>query len=178
MTVDCPFECEFLQEARKHEKHTEVDEASIPNRDIRVSERALDEQRELVEYVSQQLLQSALAISGVVDFDVRETLEALIRTYRTLQSGIYYESLPENRLAAHLYRALQEGLEQFRQQERERLGITHTRDADVLLTLAFLQRLELDRNNGRRRGRAFLDLLQEFYGGPPEANSRPSLILP
>jgi len=178
VTVDCPFECEFLQEARKREKPPELDVASLPNRDIRVSREALDEKRELLEYVSHRLLQSAQAIPGVVDFDVREALEALIRTYRTLKSGIYYDTLPENRLAGHLYRAVQEGLEHFRQQERERLGMSRTRDADVLLAMVFLQRLEIDRNNGRRRGRAFLDLLHEFYGEPPEASSRPSLILP
>jgi len=50
--------------------------------------------------------------------------------------------------------------------ERERLGITRTRDGDVLKILVFLQRLALDRNNGRPRGRAFLDALRGFYPAP------------
>ena len=57
--------------------------------------------------------------------------------------------------------------------------MTKTRDADVLGLLVFLQRFELDRNNGRRRGRAFLDALREFH--PPDrshpASSPSSLIL-
>ena len=58
--------------------------------------------------------------------------------------------------------------------------MTKTRDADVLGLLVFLQRLELDRNNGRRRGRAFLDALREFLpagAANPPASSSSSLIL-
>jgi len=43
----------------------------------------------------------------------------------------------------------------------------------------FLQRLELDNNNGRKRGRAYLDFLRGFF---PEEAGEPiqtgSLILP
>jgi len=44
----------------------------------------------------------------------------------------------------------------------------------VLGVLVFLQRIELDRNNGRRRGRAFIDGLRGFYSGEAE----PSASLP
>jgi len=37
------------------------------------------------------------------------------------------------------------------------------RDADVLGALVFLQRLELQHNNGRRRGRAFVDFLRAYF---------------
>ena len=47
---------------------------------------------------------AALDTPGAVDYDVREALEALIRTYRTLESGVYYESVPANPLAANIYR--------------------------------------------------------------------------
>ncbi|MSV29886.1 MAG: hypothetical protein EXQ52_14235 [Bryobacterales bacterium] len=39
-----------------------------------------------------------------------------------------------------------------------------TRDGDVLAILAFLQRLEIDQNNGRPRGRAFLNYLRQEFG--------------
>jgi hypothetical protein len=46
--------------------------------------------------------------------------------------------------------------------------------------LVFLQRVELDRNNGRRRGRAFLDMLRQCYSveSSPSGSSTSSLILP
>jgi hypothetical protein len=177
VTVTCPFECEFLQEARKHDKPAPLETGDLPNRDIRVSEKVLEKNQALVAFASHSLVRAALSVSGVVDSDARHALEALVRTWRTLGSGLYYESLPDNRLALHLYRALQQSLEEFRRQQSQN-GYTRTTDSDVLAVLVFLQRLEIDRNNGKPRGRAFLNLLWDFYGVPPEEVSPSSLILP
>jgi hypothetical protein len=57
--------------------------------------------------------------------------------------------------------------------------MTRTRDADVLGILVYFQHFEIDRNNGRRRGRAFLDALRAFYpAAPASADPASSLILP
>jgi len=57
--------------------------------------------------------------------------------------------------------------------------MTKTRDADILAVLAFLQRLELDHNNGRKRGRAYLDFLRAFFpGAEAPAAQQSSLIVP
>ena len=178
VTVSCPFECEFLQESRKHDKAAPFEPADLPNQEIRVSEKALEENQNLAAFTAHALVQSALGIDGVSDFTVRETLDALIRTWKTLQSGLYYETLPQDSRAVLLYRALRQNLDEFRRREAER-GATRTRDSDVLLILVFFQRLELDRNNGRVRGRAFLNLLWNHYGSPPPVEvSSSSLILP
>jgi len=176
VTVTCPFECEFLQESRKRDQSAPADLKELPNQDIRVSEQMLEENQDLVGFASHHLVQSALSVPGIVDLDAREALDALIRTWRTLQSGLYYETLPEGRLARHLYRAMRESLEELQRRESQ-TGYTKTGASTVLLVLVFLQRLELDRNNGRARGRAFLNLLWDFYGAPPKEASS-SLILP
>jgi hypothetical protein len=180
VTVDCPLDCEYLQEARKHEHPPAVDEAQVPNRDIRVTERLIEEHEGLLAHLAGALIRAALSTPGAVDFDVREALDALARTYRTLQSGVYYETRPNNVLASEIYSAVQRAAEEFRHEERRRLGMTRTRDGDVLALTVFLQRLELDRNNGRRRGRAFIDSLHQFYQSPdePPPAQRSSLILP
>jgi hypothetical protein len=179
VTVDCPLDCEYLQEARRHEKSAPVEESQISNRDIRVTEQFLAGNEPLVMFAAQALAAAAFEC-GAVDFDMREALEALIRTYRTLQSGVYYETLPANMIAANVCRAFQNALAEFRKREQQSLGISKTRDADVLGVLVFFQRFELDRNNGRRRGRTFVDQLRGFY--PPEAEPHvpesSSLILP
>jgi hypothetical protein len=181
MTVDCPLDCEYLQEARRHEKPQPIEESQVPNRDITVSERFLEEHEPLLAFLGGALAEAALGAPGVVDFDVREALDALTRTYRTLQSGVYYEALPGNPLAAGVYARVQDALAEYRRRETQQLGVSRTRDADVLGVFVFLQRVELDRNNGRRRGRAFLDMLRQFYSsaeaGPSGASSS-SLILP
>lgn len=177
MTVSCPLDCEYLQDARRHDKPVEVDVAQVPNRDIQVKQSFLSEHEQLLVFLGQTLATAALETPGAVDFDVREALEALIRTHRTLQSGVYYESVPANPLAASLYAAMQRAAEEFRKQERERLGMSKTRDADVLGALVFLQRLEYDRNNGRRKGRAFIDYMSYLRRDAAPAES-PSLLLP
>src|SRR5215469_15574669 len=152
VTVECPLDCEYLQEARRHEKPVLVDEKDLPNRDITVTEKFLVEHEPLLEFLSQAIARAALATPGAVDFDVREALEGLVRTYRTLASGVYYESLPANPLAANIFRMTQDAAAEYRRRETQETGISHTRDTDILGLLVFLQRIELDRNNGRRRG--------------------------
>jgi hypothetical protein len=178
VTVTCPLDCAYLQEARRHEKPAPP--AELPNQDIRVSEELLQENEDLLFALATALFRAAAAAPGVVDSDVRQALEALIRTYRTLESGIYFETRPANPLAGAVCHAIQQAAGEFRRNEQQRTGISHTRDADVLRVLAFLQRYELNVNNGRPRGRAFLDALRGFYpestGGADAPAS--SIILP
>jgi hypothetical protein len=182
VTVDCPFDCPFLQEARKHEHTGPVNPDELPNRDIRITEEFLEEHESLLLGAAKSLMLAAFDTPGAVDRDVREALDALIRTRRTLESGVYYETRPDNMLANRIFSGTQTGLEEFRRDEREELGMTHTRDADVLRMLVFLQRLALDRNNGRRRGRVFLDslrgLLSEAEGTAQPSPRASSLIVP
>jgi len=167
VTVSCPLDCEYLREARRHEKPVPLDAASIPNQDVRISEKFLEENEALLLYVGARLGEAALETPDASDSDVRDALQALVRTYRTLQSGVYYETRPDNTLARTLFDKVQNVIREFRQEEQESRGMPKTRDADVLGLLVFLERLELDRNNGRRRGRAFIDLLSGLYGSPP-----------
>ena len=179
VTVDCPFDCEFLIAARKHEKLNEIGADAIPNSDINPTRKDLEANEELLLFLVRTLVTAALSTRGVVDFDVRDALDGMIRTYRTLQSGVYYESVPSNAIAANLFRHLQQAIQQFRTDEHEQLGLSKTRDSHILMILVYLQRIELDRNNGRRRGRAFLHALKDYYEVPePSAPSTSSLILP
>jgi len=179
VTVSCPLDCEYLRDARKHEKATPFDAENLPDRDIRVSEELLESNGELLEFLSHTLVTAAFETPGVVDSDLRDALAALIRTYRTLQTGIYYQSLPENALAAKIFRAVEDAVAEFRRQETDRLGMSRTRDADLLGLLVFLERLQLDRNNGRPRGRAFLDLLRGLQPESTDGASDSSpLVLP
>ncbi len=176
----CPLDCEYLQEARKHERAPEIEAEQVPNREIRVSEKFLERNANLIGETAKGIAGTALATPGAVDQDARQAIEALIRTYRTLESGVYYETRPENPLAMRIYAGAQEAIGKFREAERERLGMAQTRDSDVLGCLVFLQRLELGRNNGRPRSRAFLDAMRGFYEAASTFDETPgsSLILP
>jgi hypothetical protein len=180
VTVECPFECEYLQEGRKHERPQPIDPEAVPNKDIEINEELLASHEALLSHLTTAMVGAALAQPGVSDYDVRDALDALTRTYRTLLSGVYYETRPQNAFADGIYQATRDAAEEFRREEQRNLGMTRTRDRDVLALLVFLQRIELDRNNGRRKGRAFLDAMRRFAPDHPEtaATPRSSLILP
>ena len=181
VSVDCPLSCEYLREAHKHEKPQPMDAGALPNRDVMLSEEVLGENEEFLESLCATLGRAATGNSAVRDSDIREALEASVRTHRTLQSGLVYESLPANPLAADLYQALEEAIAEFRRQEAERLGVHKTRESTTLGLLVFLQHFEMSYNNGRPRGRAFLDALLNSYSADAETgggSGTSSLILP
>jgi hypothetical protein len=164
-TIDCPADCEHLQEARRHERPAPITADGLPNQDIRVSEQFLREHEEVVMWLAMEVAR-AMDKERAVDFDAREALETLIRTYRTLESGLIYETRPQNPYAAAIQSALQQSVEELRKHQAEEAGMQTLRDADVLGTLVFLQRLELQHSNGRRRGRAFFDFLRSYFPAP------------
>ena len=183
VTVACPLDCEYLRDARRHEKTVPMDARNIPNQDIRISEQFLEEHEHLLAYMGSNLAAAALETPGASDTDARDALEALVKTYRTLQSGVYYETRPENALARPIFDRVQKAVAEFRAREQERLGMPKTRDGDVLCLMVFLQHLEFDRHNGRHRGRAFIDLLRSFAahsdsGGGNAGTMGSSLVLP
>jgi hypothetical protein len=90
-TVRCPFDCTYLREARTHEKLAVLDTRALPNADIEVTERFLEEQERLVLMLGRLLRLATLRSEGAVDGDVRDALAALTATARTAVSGLVYE---------------------------------------------------------------------------------------
>lgn len=177
VSVNCPLDCEYLQEARRHERLPEVSREELPSADIALSQEFLDQHAGLIGLAVHGLAHSATQIPGVVDFDVREALASLVRTYRTLESGLYYETLPANPLASSIHQAVRRRLEEVRRGLRERHGITPYRDADILGVLVYLQQLEYLTNNGRPRGRAFIDLLRSYAPQGEKPPGGPSSLI-
>lgn len=165
-TVDCPLDCPFLQESRLYEKLPELDPKTVPNLDIRVPEEFLASNESLLLFMAGTLTSAALQGEGIVDTDVREALEALIRTYRTRESGLIYDTRPSNPMAGHIYIQIQNGLEAYQRNMAQQTGMSTVRDAAILGILIFLQRLEYQYNNGRRKSRAFLDFMRQQFPQP------------
>ena len=172
ITIDCPATCEYLKEARFHEQPPAVADDQLPNPDIRLSEKFLRDTEPLV-FALAVALKRAMEAGAAVDFDAREALDAEIRTYRTLEAGLIYDTCAPNPYAAAIQQKLREAVEEFRKEEAEQRGMYTVRDADVLGVLVFLQRREMRYNNGRRRGRAFRDFLTNYL---PEASAPTVLV--
>ena len=168
-TLDCPLDCPYLVEARSHEKLHGLDPEDFPYKDIRISDNYLRQHEDLLTALGQFVLGAALNTSGAVDADVRDVLEALARTYKSLESGVYYETMPQSPVGQIIVRQIQESVQRFRTEETQRTGVTSTRDTDVLAILVFLLRMAIDRNNGRKRGRSFIDFLLRHFAPAPGA---------
>jgi hypothetical protein len=177
VTVSCPLDCPHLQDARRHEKMPHLDPQKTPHMDIRVSEEFLRTAEPLLAYTSHILAGAALETQSAVDSDIREALDSMIRTYRTLESGLYYESRPNNLIAGAIQERLQGGIDEFREELAKRTGSNSVRDKDVLGVLVFLARMQFQYDNGRPRGRAFVDFLRINFLLPSKAEG-PSLIVP
>lgn len=171
MTIDCPFECEHLRDARRHDKAPEPDPKSLPNPEIELSDRFMRENQPLAVICGRLLLVSALETPGTVDLDVRDALEALVRSYKTADSGLIYETRPNNMIAAQVQARFQQEIAAFRERIAQRSGSHSVRDKDLLGVMVFWQRMEWQQNNGRPKGRAFIESLFSLL--PPEAVQPP-----
>lgn len=170
VTVRCPLDCPHLIEAREFERLPEPDPAQFPYADIEVPEGFVREREELLWMLSNILLEAASRISGAVDADVAEALDAVIRTYRTRAAGLYYETRPNNLLAAAIQQSFNEGLAEFERQASQR-GL-RLRDKDLLGVLVFLRRAAFAESNGRPLGRRFLQFLHNLVRPPASERAR------
>lgn len=177
VSLACPLECEYLQEAHRREKPVPVTENQIANRDITITEDFLRSHEELLLFTVYSLVQAGLRTSGALDADVMAALEALIQTHRTKESGLVYETRPENSVAASVQRLFSESLEEYNKIRAERESLNPVRNSEILSILVFLHRLGQQNQNGRPRGRMFLDMLRHMVPNTRVEERAPSIIL-
>ncbi len=174
-TLRCPLDCPYLQEAHSREKPETIPAAQLPSPDIRITERFLEQHMPLVDAVAAIIRDAALAESGAVDTDVQEALDSITRTWRTLESGLYYETRPDNPIAAHIQTRVQEEIATLRK-ELAAKGVPAIPDATLLGILVFFHRMSVQYDNHRRYGRLFLG---SFGRAPQVAEpATAGLILP
>ena len=100
-----PLDCEYLIEARKQETENAAPEG-FPNQDVRVTDKFLRDNEELLVAMGRAVLMAGLGTPGAADFDVREALARRSSArQRTLESGRYCdrpgESFGGRKLPAH-----------------------------------------------------------------------------
>lgn len=186
VTLDCPSDCPYLQQAREHEKSrdgSELDrEALFP--EVEISEQFLYEREHLLLGLSFALSKSARANRTLADRDLIETLTSLAKSYETLvNSSLIYEQRTTNLQHQAIASEIERMVNEFREEEQKHIGLTRLRDSDVLKALVFLLRMGLARTSGRPKSRAFIDFLwaqfpenQSAIAAPEEVGSK--LIVP
>jgi hypothetical protein len=122
-------------------------------------------------------MRSRHLLPELVDSDVQAVLEALIRTFETLNKGIYYDSTPSGLTQKKLYLELK----LFLETPGEGIIIDERRlsTSQILDCLQFLKELSIGITLPRRKSRAFLDHLEGIAHGSAGSDSEESrLILP
>ena len=180
VSIDCPSDCPHLVASREYDGgRRQVDWEKIPFPDVRITFEFAQSHSILLIALISSIWEYARRHRQVVDTDAIAALQALAETYRTLSSGLYYERPPDYLYRRELYNVLKTALEEFKQAEIQRLGLATTRDSEIRDALTFLTQLGATRENGRPKGRAFLDLIRTPLG--PEASAKPAsniLLLP
>lgn len=169
-TLDCPLSCPHLREARKHEKLIPVPESETPHPDVKLSDNFMSRNDLLLQFVSVAARDAALSTPGATDADLREALDALIRTLKTADSGLIYETRPANPFAFSIQEKVTSQIADLRKQLTERAGMETLRDKDILGVVVFLARVAISLNNGKRKGRAFMAMLLERFPAPKDAS--------
>jgi hypothetical protein len=182
VTLDCPSDCTYLQQAREHEKPrpaADLDQAALFLQ-VEVGDQFLYEREHLIVGLSYALAKSARADRTIKDSDLIAALSSLAKTHETLvNSGLHYEtpitSVSQQAVVAEVKTMLKE----YREAEQKHIGYVKLRDSELLRALVFLVRMAHGRTSGRPKSRAFVDFLfaqfpekQSVVVTPEEAGSR------
>jgi hypothetical protein len=162
VTLDCPSDCVYLQQARQHEKPRrlqDLDPAGLFLQ-VEIPEQFLYEQEHLLAGLTFALAKSARADRSLADADLIAALTAMCRSYETLaNSGLVYETPIPNISQQAVVGEVQKMVKEYREAEQQHVGYVRLRDLDVLRTLVFLLRTGYARTSGRPKSKAFADFL-------------------
>jgi hypothetical protein len=192
VTLDCPSDCPYLQQARAHAKTQnelpdQLDPAALFP-EVEIDEQFLYRWEELILGLSFALAKSARADRDLMDRDLIAATSSLAKSYKTLvNSHLIYEQPTANLAHQAISREVETMVEEFREAERQHIGDMQgrpqLRDSDVLKALVFLLRMGWGRTSGRPKSRGFIDFLfaqfpekHSALAGPDEAENR--IIIP
>jgi hypothetical protein len=186
VTLDCPSDCPYLQQAREHEKprsSEQIDPAGLFLQ-IEVSDQFMYEKEHLLMGLTFALAKAARADRSLHDQDLILTLSMLARSYeRRINSGLHYEQPLTSESQRRAAIEVENMIKEYREAEQKHMGYATLKDSEILKALVFLVRLAHGRTSGRPKSRAFVDFLfaqfperESAVLTPQEAGSR--IILP
>lgn len=186
VTLDCPSECPYLQQAREHEKPRSADQIDPAGLflQIEVSDQFMYEKEHLLMGLTFALAKAARADRSLHDQDLISALSMLAKTYeRRMNSGLHYEQPLTSDSQRRAVVELENMIKEYREAEQKHMGYSTLRESEVLKALVFLVRLAHGRTSGRPKSRAFVDFLYSQFpekesavAGTQETGSR--IILP
>jgi hypothetical protein len=186
VTLDCPLDCPYLQQAREHEKPRPADQIdpSALFLHIEVSDQFMYEKEHLLMGLTYALAKSTRADRSLHDQDVIASLSMLAKAYeRRVTSGLHYEQPLSSESQRQVVLEVETMIKEYREAEQKHIGYSTLKDSEVLKAVVFLLRLAHGRTSGRPKSRAFVEFLfaqfpekESAVVTPQDAGSR--IILP
>ena len=177
VTLDCPSDCPYLQQAREHEKpraHNGLDAAALFLQ-VEVGDQFVYEHEHLIMGLTYALAKSARADRALNDRalndrDLIAGLSSLARSYeRLVNSGLHYDEPAQSHAQQAIAAELQTMIKEYREAELKHAGYSRLRDSEVLKALVFLLRMAHTHTSGRPKSRAFVDFLFKQFPQPDSA---------
>ena len=162
VTLDCPSDCPYLQQAREHEKPRPADQIdpSALFLQIEVSDQFMYEKEHLLMGLTYALAKSARADRSLHDQDLITSLSMLAKAYeRRVNSGLHYEQPLTSESQRRVVLEVETMIKEYREAEQKHIGYSTLRDSEVLKAVVFLLRLAHGRTSGRPKSRAFVEFL-------------------
>lgn len=174
VTLDCPSDCPYLQQARKHENAAHLQEldreALMPQ--VEVPETFVYEREQLLAAASAAVANASRRDRTLYDRDAIQALTAMAKTYETqVNSGLIYEQPTQSPAQHAIAGEIAKMVQDFRKLEEKHRGYSTLKDSDVLRALVFTLRLALGKTSGRPKSRAFLDFLYANFPEKPVAGA-------
>jgi hypothetical protein len=184
VSIDCPAHCSYLVAAHRYEhEHERSLPADTPLLDVKVPQDVIYTHQNVLSGLAFTVATFSAEHPSMTDSDVLAALQALAETYKTLDSGIYYEKPPNAPLPRELYSALAAFLSESKEQSAERPGSSAfaaaapIKDSEVFPLLVFLYRMGLLRTNGRPRARRYIEFLRGQFPAAPQLKREESRII-
>jgi hypothetical protein len=176
VTLDCPSDCVYLQQAREHEKPRSLRDLNPADLfvQVEVEDQFLYQHEHLIMGLTYALSKSVRTDHSLKDADLIAALTSLTKTWETLvNSGLHYDnpiaSVPQQAVVAEV----QNMVEEYREAEQKHVGYAQLRDSEVLRALVFLVRMAHGRTSGRPKSRAFVDFLMAQFPEKPSGIAAP-----
>jgi len=175
--IDCPSSCSYLKASRLYESEKPIPDPEVTSKVHNYDERFIERYHQVLDALTAAVVEEHMNSKWLVDNDVIEVYRLLRTTMKTLSSGIYYESLPDNPIRLSLYRRLKSLLDEIMEPDPGGARMT-LKVSEAIDVLDFLTLVAQANSSIRPKSRRYLDWVAQRFSGLSQASQSSGIILP
>ena len=176
--IDCPSDCVYLHSGREYETQRMVERGQFtPTTERLWADEFYQRNFSLLAGLWHLILAGRIDTPEMVDSDAKAVVNSLIRTYQTMESGIYYDHVPDSYVQKTLYHSVKSHLDE--QDKNPDVTTAHLKTSVLLDCLHLTSEMISISTLPRPKSRAFLDYLDATYRKMAgQVDTLSSIILP